>query len=325
MMSKKIMMLFKNRPAAAILAAIALSACSGGGSDNNLNLSSGSTANTTGVNAGLTAQQAADKQSTAENSSAFRFTVPTRGNIVNGSGNVVGSSNLSSLTLSVNGKTYDLGTPNLAQNEAYLSPKLADFAKGYGTYSYTLERVMNNRDGETQKGRYKLYNQPYSFVVGRFLDWKKTLSQNGTSSRTTEDSNRQYETEIYYGYGGIAPGRLPQNTTYNYVGKAFDAESEGDLSYNIVFRTDNTGHGSGRITGITTRGNIELKRGNITMNGDEAVISGQAVSSRGNNRNGIYELGIYGPDAAEIAGTATFNDPTVNRLDRKVGFGGVKQ
>ena len=65
------------------------------------------------------------------------------------------------------------------------------------------------------------------------------------------------------------------------------------------------------------------------MNGNAAGITGDAVGSRGGEgggrSNGTYELGIYGPDAAEIAGTITFETPTENRLDEKIGFGGTKK
>ena len=281
------------------------------------------------VNAGLTARQAQDKQLIAGNNQAFHFSTSATDNIMDENWNVAGMSRLKSLTLAVNGKTYELDLPKKQERWVYLSPKLEDFKKGYGVYPYTLERVMDNKDGETQKGRYKLYNQPYSFVAGKFLDWKKTLSQNGTSSWTTEDGGMEHENEIYYGHGGIDPGKLPQNTTYTYSGYAFDAESEGDLRYDITFKTDNTGYGSGKITGMTTRGDIELKRGDIGVNGNAAGITGDAVGSRGGEgggrSNGTYELGIYGPDAAEIAGTITFETPTENRLDEKIGFGGTKK
>ncbi|MDO4878609.1 MAG: factor H binding family protein [Neisseria sp.] len=316
-----------------LLAALALSACSmSGGPEDTFgynDIARPVPNPSDNVNAGLTAQQARDKQLIAENTPSFHFSTPTTDNIMDEEWNVIGMSKLKSLTLAVNGKTYQLDMPKQQERWVYLSPKLEDFKKGHGVYPYTLERTMDNKDGETQKGRYKLYNQPYSFISGKFLDWKKTLSNNGTSSWATEDGGAEHENEIYYGHGGIDPGKLPQNTKYTYVGKAFDAESEGDLHYDITFNTDNTGYGSGRITGMATRGDIELKRGDIGVNGNAAGISGEAVGSKGGESggpsNGTYDLGIYGPDAAEIAGIVTFDNPTEDRLDDKVGFGGAKK
>ena len=91
------------------------------------------------------------------------------------------------------------------------------------------------------------------------------------------------------------------------------ADHSNGLNYQIDYGAR---RGRGSITGLNGFGNIDLADAPITQNGGHNVIRGAATSAT--HGAGNYELGIFGPQANEIAGKAHFS----NQPDKEVGFAG---
>jgi len=185
---------------------------------------------------------------------------------------------------------------------------------------------------ETQSSLNKTYNQPYSVVVG-----------SGTVTTTTDNYNGT-QTTSNFGLEKVAGlATLEQNVPSvgkaMYTGEAFSSfDKDSEFSYLIDF---DKRKGSGAITGWEDEfGDIKLKEGNlnkVNVGGKAAVgvsgiwsgttIDGLATPSES---NGSYALGLFGPKAEEVAGTATVNSVLTGSNTVKagsnyiVGFGGQK-
>ena len=126
---------------------------------------------------------------------------------------------------------------------------------------------------------------------------------------------------------------LPSAGSFNYKGVAFTEKEQGNLNYTINFDTKK---GAGSISGINQTGNITLHESDIVkVQGGEAfknnsafiyggkkdvygVLNGAATAEKQGKAS--YELGIFGPNADEVAG-AVFQEHD----EGTVGFGGKKQ
>ena len=106
------------------------------------------------------------------------------------------------------------------------------------------------------------------------------------------------EFDSYYTLGQSTK-TLPSAGSFNYKGVAFNENERGNLDYTINFDTK---MGSGSISGLNETGKITLHESNIVK-----------------RDNATYDLGIFGPNANEIAGIVTKGDKDL------VGFGGQKQ
>lgn len=169
--------------------------------------------------------------------------------------------------------------------------------KQYGTSSSTSSSCVNgycSRLEQTSTKGKAIYNQPYSIIIA------DTESGTRNSSHFSELSNvliAGLKTKLE---------AIPTKGTANYSGKAFDAENNGTLDYNVNFENKT---GSGTITGLGN--NITLERGSI---------SGTGISSTANQgyKSGSYFLDFFGKNAEEIAGQILFS-PT-----ETIGFGGQR-
>lgn len=168
---------------------------------------------------------------------------------------------------------------------------------------YVLKNAANQ---EIESGVLEVYKQSYSAVVGAQLH-----------SRTEPDHQATPTRDFYVrSIQGEFTSNLPTQGIINYKGRAMagsDNKSNG-LNYQIDYGA-RRGHGS--ITGLNGFGNINLADAPITQNPHgHNVINGAANSAT--HGAGNYELGIFGPQANEIAGKAHFN----NQPNKEVGFAG---
>ena len=139
-----------------------------------------------------------------------------------------------------------------------------------------------------------IYNQPYSII---FADTKSGVRNSSSINELSNVRIAGLKTKLE---------AIPTKGTANYSGKAFDAENNGTLDYNVNFENKT---GSGTITGLGN--NITLKQGSI---------SGTGISSTATQgyKSGSYSLDFFGKNAEEIAGKVIFNGKDT------VGFGGQR-
>ena len=147
-----------------------------------------------------------------------------------------------------------------------------------------------NANTSNGSGKIKIYQQPYSVVIG-----------NGIGT---------FEIDAYIGLK-TESGAIPSSGKAHYSGAAFSKDQNGALSYLVNF--DNR-TGQGRISGIDNAGEIRLHNGTISGTG----ISANATSDYAGN--GHYELGFFGPKAEEIAGKVEGLNSGVG----EIGFGGTR-
>ena len=168
----------------------------------------------------------------------------------------------------------------------------------------------------------KSYNQPYSVVSGSGV--KTEITENSVIKSTENTFN------INKVAGFATPdAALPKAGAAEYSGVAFNADSQGTLSYTVDFdeRT-----GEGKISGLSSDGlsmqyveSISLDKGKISkqsINGQDVTGISSTVTLNHNDgmdaysvTNGNYQLGLYGRNAEEVAGRTTGSD-------LNIGFGG---
>ncbi len=140
-------------------------------------------------------------------------------------------------------------------------------------------------------GSMKIYNQPYSVVIG------SNLAGN-------------FMVRDYVGLDTVTHGAIPSAGNATYRGSAFSKNSNsGVLVYTVNFTTR---VGDGTITGLSGHGTVDLINAPISGSG----ITGSANSSLG---SGNYDLKFFGPNAEEIAGKVTGIGADANN---DIGFAG---
>ena len=235
----------------------------------------------------------------------------------------------------------DVALASFIRDEA-INAKGDDFSEGFsqrngGVASASsvstsiVNGVVSKYSEERKSYSYeKLYNQPYSIVIGGG-EANDLTRYNG--SFVYSSSNKTFDiTKI----AGLATQEhaLPTLGSATYLGKAMNAADVlGDLSYTINFGSRT---GSGMISGLSNSnasadilaagsiGLLEGKLAKINVGGQSLMgIAGvaQAGDSAWGYVNGKYSLGLFGPKAEEIAGSALF-DNVGN--DGKIGFGGQR-
>ena len=187
---------------------------------------------------------------------------------------------------------------------------------------------------KTESSLKKTYDQPYSVVVG-----------SGTMTTTTDNYNGT-QTTNNFGIDKVAGlATLEQNVPSVgravYTGQAFSSiDKNGDFSYLVDF---DKRKGSGEITGWQEEfGDVKLKEGNLKkVNVGGKTVVGVSGTWSGNTdglhvaetseSQGSYTLGLFGPKAEEVAGTATVNSVLTAMHtgiqagnSYVVGFGGQK-
>jgi len=234
---------------------------------------------------------------------------------------------------------------NAEVSKAVLADKGGIYAKGLTTDNQVTSQSSSSQYIQTPSGsRYitqtktesslkKTYDQPYSVVVG-----------SGTKTTTTDNYNGT-RTSSNFGLEKVAGlATLEQNVPSvgkaMYTGQAFSSiDNNADFSYLVDF---DKRKGSGEITGWEGEfGDIKLKEASLKkVNvGGKAAVGVSGVWSGITDENaaelseskGNYTLGLFGPKAEEVAGTATVTSvTTAGYTDVKagsnyvVGFGGQK-
>ncbi|QIM62238.1 hypothetical protein A1D29_02380 [Pasteurellaceae bacterium Orientalotternb1] len=199
-----------------------------------------------------------------------------------------------------------------------------------------------------EKGFWRVYNQVYSGVVGT------------TITERTLDGRLQFDTPFRY-FEAFAVGvptpanNLPTANKAHYVGKAFDYDQEGLLSYHVDFGKK---EGYGEITGLGRYGKITLEKSNISdlskageytqyifIDNFGQGITGKATAEKVyeyqtelapssplviiSREVKAYDLQFFGPNAEEIGGAVRVDEYRDQHLDRHnetpIGFAGTKQ
>ncbi|AOA57748.1 factor H binding protein domain-containing protein [Acinetobacter larvae] len=186
-------------------------------------------------------------------------------------------------TFSYNNKVYGAGSTNVDLSSL-----------PYGTNGFY--RTSDN-------SIYRIYKQSYSAVIGNI---------------TPRNADRSFIRDVA-GEATLA-STLPAQASYNYTGTVFNhiEGTEGQLNYNVNVN-GSTVKGSGSFTGVTGNrpgvGPFELSgtlhEVNFTASGGKLnpasgsaslnikdVASNQTESLSGSK----YDIGLYGPNAAEVAG-----------------------
>ncbi|WP_301912031.1 MULTISPECIES: factor H binding protein domain-containing protein [Neisseria] len=221
--------------------------------------------------------------------------------------------------------------------------------KPLGLQSQTVEIYGQDKDQNYYSEKSWVYEQPYSVVAGYFT---QTI-QNGK-----KDEAGKFDIGLSDIQGlATEKAQLPTAGAFDYEGKAFGGSSakldsaleehQGKFKYRIDF---DKRKGSGSIEGLSEYGRIDLKEADIgilKVNNDESgyeMVSDETALEHGNPHPGYYSfygvgkgeaasehgglkyysLGIFGPEANEVAGVVgTSGDQ--NNFARDVGFGGQKK
>ncbi|QIW15145.1 hypothetical protein A4G20_01660 [Pasteurellaceae bacterium RH1A] len=181
-------------------------------------------------------------------------------------------------------------------------------------------------------GQDRGYVQNYSAVLGRVRDARVSKDGETTSSRFTIDSV----------IGDLTSSDVVAQTkgTANYQGIAFGAYGVGNFAYTVDF--DNKS-GSGSIKNLVDVADVSdvvLHEGKIDGN----IIQSSVVTENPFYKaegaygpvSGTYTLGLYGPNAEEVAGRVVFDNVpnSMRRANLKtpeggntahIGFAGTKQ
>ncbi|MDO5640726.1 MAG: factor H binding family protein, partial [Neisseria sp.] len=177
----------------------------------------------------------------------------------------------------------------------------------------------------------KIYNQPYSVVIGGGM-----VDELTTYSGYYSSSNIDKTFSLSKIAGLVTQDHaIPAIGSATYIGNAMNAAGAlGNLSYTIDFGTRK---GFGEISGLSSSdasadilavSPISLLEGTlakINLNGQSVTgIRGVARAGDGDAwgyQNGTYSLGLFGPKAEEVAGSALFDGVGD---DGKIGFGGQR-
>ncbi|GAA5004387.1 hypothetical protein GCM10023206_08660 [Acinetobacter puyangensis] len=191
-----------------------------------------------------------------------------------------------------------------------------------------LTRHTGNADA-TPNATYAFYKQPNSVVIAN-------------AARGLNDFNDRQVVKAVVGTPTVK-STLPTNAIYDYTGKVFNhiAGTEGDLVYQVK-KVGSTVTGSGSVSGIS---GARPTVGAFTLGGtlDQVTFdnnlkaTGNAtltlVDSSGTTvfQDTKYDIGIFGPGAAEIGGgiytkqgSTVANDLQLQRLIGGYAFGGAK-
>ena len=187
--------------------------------------------------------------------------------------------------------------------------KVTSQEAGYGQITTPYGTTYTNYT-KTKSSVNKTYNQPYSVVVGKG-DVTQTIDRYNSSNSSTVST---FAIDKVAGLATLEQN-VPTTGKAVYTGGAFSAVSDnGKLNYLVDF---DKRKGSGDIQGLSEFGAVKLLEGDLTkvnLNGKSVTgVSGSAQA----NAAGSYTLGLFGPQADEVAGKATIDQ-------KEIGFAGQK-
>lgn len=218
--------------------------------------------------------------------------------------------------------------------------KLSNMNKGMNRLAY--EAVIKKdyfSGGETteQKGNMYVYNQEYSAIVADNLQTSKVIRDKHNS--WVYDSELIAMNQLTAGRNSITGlgttrdqvARMGSGSA-TYRGDAYAIDpvngylQKGQLQYTINFANEKTGYGYGNIKGIGNDVTLERSRGwefggNDKVKGGGLVLTG-AASSVDFRGKADYTVGVFGPDANEIAGAV---HDIRNKPDQDIIFGGKRK
>lgn len=182
---------------------------------------------------------------------------------------------------------------------------LSKYAKGHHKFSIQ-ERVTGSADGVqgsiTRNSDVYLFKQDYSLITGVYNKNVTTVLNGHTE---TKPIGAYFLTRTR----GTLTEKLPTTGKFNYSGSGKVGSQSGVQEVNFNYNVD-----FGAKTGSGSLGNITLLEGNIKNH----VIDGKATAA--GSFGGHYRVGIFGPDADEIAGKVELGNEDVGGI-----FGGTKQ
>lgn len=160
-----------------------------------------------------------------------------------------------------------------------------------------------------KEGPVRIYKQPNSVIIGR--GWDRS-GHSATVSGDVTWINMDNGLTMEYMYGNPTSDEAISNMSgaiFNYTGKAFDHDSEGEFSYEIDF-LHRWGNGKIELDGHTITlevariGNDVFSDFNDTHTFDGVGVRvGRVSGTYSNNLNERwYTLGIFGENAEEVAG-----------------------
>lgn len=186
-----------------------------------------------------------------------------------------------------------------------------------GLSTHNLQTNLDaNTGGQTTKvlinEKLRIYKQPNSVIIGSQF-----------AGATVGSHHESGDDNVTWDYlGGNSTKTLPTAGTFNYVGKAFNENSEGSFEYAIDFGTK-TGQGKIAVNGK----NLTLEKSTLGQKvikadpKDHSELSYEGFGIQGTvsgDSQGIYKLGVFGDNAEEVAG---YTHTGVGNF----GFGGAKK
>ncbi|EEP67130.1 lipoprotein GNA1870 C terminal like protein [Kingella oralis ATCC 51147] len=288
------------------LVALCLAACSSGGGGSSGNLNAPDTGNNNNANNKHTDKSVSKLISVAELRDKAEIDLQDE---------FGASAKLSSYAIKLNGKTYTRGNIDLAT--------LGNGFKRVDVTETASAKINGQTHNVTQNSKLHLYQQPYSVVASM-------QTMDGQVGNLGKIEKGEFEVSLF---DGQPTKTLPSAGSFNYKGVAFTEKEQGNLNYTINFDTKK---GAGSISGINQTGNITLHESDIVKVQDGVAFKNNSAFTYGEKKdvygvlNGAattekqgvasYELGIFGPNADEVAG-AVFQEHD----EGTVGFGGKKQ
>ncbi len=203
---------------------------------------------------------------------------------------------------------YDLTFNKLTiDGKTVLKNEKIDFSSlkdGFTDKKVTLDYKDENGNKGKAEGVMKIYQQPYSMVIGTLIT--KDSFDPEEVGRLTTDHIRGLATAV---------NALPTEGKFTYNGAALSNNEQGKLSYTVDFAART---GGGSITGLNQMGTVTLHQSGITRDIDADIgnigISGNMSASKHPKERGDYELGFFGPKAEEIAGEAGFDKDALSDI-----------
>ncbi|TCP06002.1 hypothetical protein LVJ78_03460 [Uruburuella suis] len=184
------------------------------------------------------------------------------------------------------------------------------------------QRAFAKDDVRVVEGTLRLYQQPYSVVIGSYMNNFKVNNE----PVTLIDAESSFTIENILGLATTKTAIDALNIHAVYRGEAFTAKDKGTLVYNVDFKNR---IGSGEITGLGQFGRVVLEKGDIEKF-DEFFDSKQAafgISSTAraekSNKQMFYGLMFAGPQAEEVSGLVIQRAPEKSAADI-IGFGGKR-
>ena len=185
------------------------------------------------------------------------------------------------------------------------------------------EQKLKTGDVVTTDGVFRVYQQPYSIVVGNYTTG---LQLNDNPRKAWADADADFLITDILGLATTQEAVDALTIQATYRGEAFTAKDRGELVYQVDFKARN---GSGEITGLDQFGRIALEKGNIAAMPEwldmKNVVGISAAATSEKQGKAGYTLMFAGSKAEEISGMVQANPEWQRKRDEGIiGFGGKR-